>query len=1113
MRVLIEWAGRKGCAHMLCGCFSKKMAVDEFVAQPKEEESLSASSGEEEDDDDESSSTESEERRRDAALQRRALGHLGHQSLALPWRSWQEAARRRALMARTLAHLRHREMTRGWQAWLAHVEEAATHLERLKRATSRLRNGELNKGLGSWVAAVADRAARVAVLRVGVSRLRCRDLHRCWQSWLQFNAVVHIQQRVLAHAFHRELVLGLRTWTTFAANQSLRSESLINLMHRQAALVWRSWADWVQTRREWLTLIDRAKALMWQRGRRRALTSWHEFLRALSLARRVVGSGRSAEIARGFRAWVAVLVAREQALEILDNARGHFSRRRLVHSLTLWRDVGAATLRKCLLHLRSRVLSLGWRTWQQMASARAAFMAYLRRGFGWMSNRRLAAAWAAWCASCELWGRLDTVGTVAVHRMLKLERRRAWASWMERCREFELLSRALGSARNRLLSLAIVQWIAVSNELDAWWERRERVRGHMVRRGLVRGLGAWRDFLSFLRAARHLKNRRLSQAWRLWTLVASARAAALARIRRAGSAIANAELNLGWISWRAFCDAASAKAEKMLSAIRRFRNREVLKGWATWSAMAADGRTMRSCIMRALHRALAAGWSSWKQTVVERLATLHSMRKGAGRMLNRRVASAFAAWLDALTAQRRSMGLRRLLQLELSRGFNSWSLIVADRVAFRKRMEQLMPEAAPQKGGLLGWLVPQKPILQGALASLRYRELRRGWLGWRELCQRRHAKLNRLRRAVTRMIHRQVLKGWRSWRKLVHQLLVMRRAIGRGRNQSLSRGLGAWLRSLARQEGSARRHERVRGHMVRRGLVRGLGAWRDFLSFLRAARHLKNRQLSLAWRSWALQAAHARSILIRIEAPASRMLQRKAAQAFVSWLDGMEYFAERAAALQRSMTYMLNRELSRGWASWCWGCQMHKANREKMQKCLVRALSNSVSRGLMGWVDMAARRAALLQTLRKGVGYMLYRRLATNLAQWRRALTPLREVETVTLRLVALAADHLVLSSCARAFITWQDAYALLWHSRWLAVYPPNEPRRPTRNAMPLWAERLFDRAEERARARSGRVRPRKEPRKPSLKLAEPEVRPPKRKSVVTRLLLPPRRGAPIIRV
>ena len=56
----------------------------------------------------------------------------------------------------------------------------------------------------------------------------------------------------------------------------------------------------------------------------------------------------------------------------------------------------------------------------------------------------------------------------------------------------------------------------------------------------------------------------------------------------------------------------------------------------------------------------------------------------------------------------------------------------------------------------------------------------------------------------------------------------------------------------------------------------------------------------------------------------------------------------------------------------------------------------------------------------------------------------------------------------ARAFITWQDAYALLY--------------------LPLWAS-LFDRAEERARARSGRVRPRKEPRKPSLKLAEPEVR------------------------
>ena len=1096
---------------MLCGCLGKKKAVDDVaVPAPKVEESVEESSDEEEEDSS-GSSSQVPLHLHEEELLRRALGHLGKLELARAWRSWDELAKRRALVVRALARLQQRDTSRGWQSWREWQELHAHSLERMSGALRRLRSSELSKGLATWAEKAAERAAFLTELRIGFARLRSVDLHRGWRTWCEFGALTRTQQRILAHAFHRELAQGLRAWTGFAADRDVQQRALRKLVLRNTALGWRTWMEMAEERAAWLGMLGRARELMQQRERRRALRGWTEYLRAVDTAGRVLGRGRHMGAARGFGGWLEALEGRAAAEAKLERARSYYLRRGLVRALALWRDENLATLGMCLRHLRARGLSLGWRTWQEMAVECGEFLRVLRRGVGVFANRKLMVGLATWREVSLLLGRFEEVGAAALTRLITREKRRGWAGWVERARELELMYRTLGRARHRQLGRSLMQWTAACEQLAEWEERRERVRGRMSRRGLVAGLSSWRDYLSFVRAARHLKNRHLSRAWRMWVEKAAQRASALKRIRRAGSAIAHAELNLGWVSWREHWTAATQQADKMGSALRRLCNRELVRGWEAWLTMAAEGQAMRRCIVRAVNRALTAGWSTWQHIAEERASILQSLRHSVGRMANRRVATALAAWQGALTLQQQLSCLRRLLHLELLRGFNSWAVVVADRVAFRKRVERLLPDATPrqQQGGWLGWLMPSAPTLQAGFAGLRHRDLRRGWLGWLELSRHRHAQLERLRWALTSMTQRQKLKGWRSWQRLVQQMRLLRRAVGRGRNQGMARGFGAWRRVSERQQGSLRRRERVRGHIMRRGLVAGLSSWRDYLSFVRAARHLKNQELSRAWRTWAVRTHQILSTLSRIERSASRMLNRRAAQCFSSWLDGVAAATERATMVQRAATRLCKRELVRGWTSWCYGYEVQRAKREAMQRCLVRALNRSISRGFLGWIDMANHRSMLLQTLRRGVGYMLYRRLATNLAQWRRALTPLREAERVTIRLVALAADHLVLSSCARAFITWQDEFALLWRTRWLAVYPLKEPRRPTKTQLPSWAERLFERAEERARAKSGRVRPPREPRKPSLFWSsDPEASKAKRKKPVVNniMRLPPRR-------
>ena len=60
-----------------------------------------------------------------------------------------------------------------------------------------------------------------------------------------------------------------------------------------------------------------------------------------------------------------------------------------------------AGTRSVLLHLANRKLSFGWNSWVEMAAARRRPLELVRRGLGFLVNRKLVLAFMSWLGAVE----------------------------------------------------------------------------------------------------------------------------------------------------------------------------------------------------------------------------------------------------------------------------------------------------------------------------------------------------------------------------------------------------------------------------------------------------------------------------------------------------------------------------------------------------------------------------------------------------------------------------------------------------------------------------------------------------------------------------------------
>ena len=110
---------------------------------------------------------------------------------------------------------------------------------------------------------------------------------------------------------------------------------------------------------------------------------------------------------------VALLEQQQKAQEVRASARRgllHMMNRKLSAGWLSWAAMAAeqrdaidrqASTRSVLLHLANRKLSFGWNSWVAMAAARRRPLELVRRGLGFLVNRKLALAFMSWMGTIE----------------------------------------------------------------------------------------------------------------------------------------------------------------------------------------------------------------------------------------------------------------------------------------------------------------------------------------------------------------------------------------------------------------------------------------------------------------------------------------------------------------------------------------------------------------------------------------------------------------------------------------------------------------------------------------------------------------------------------------
>jgi len=237
------------------------------------------------------------------------------------------------------------------------ASERRKAMELIQRCLSFLKNRKLSAGWNSWLASAAEQRKAVAVLtsaRRGLLHLMHGKLTAGWNSWVAMAAerrkALGLLQSCLSFLKNRKLAPAFMSWlAALESEESARiARAVRHLMHRELSLGWVSWH-----------------------------AQWQEVVRKRSSASRGLLHLIHGKLSAGWLSWAAMAAEQRDAID------------------------RQASTRSVLLHLANRKLSFGWNSWVAMAAARRRPLELVRRGLGFLVNRKLALAFMSWMGTIE----------------------------------------------------------------------------------------------------------------------------------------------------------------------------------------------------------------------------------------------------------------------------------------------------------------------------------------------------------------------------------------------------------------------------------------------------------------------------------------------------------------------------------------------------------------------------------------------------------------------------------------------------------------------------------------------------------------------------------------
>lgn len=855
------------------------------------------------------------------------ISALSRHAMARGWRSllaWHtERQEQLATLRRGLAQMRNAAAARGWNAWREMAEDRAAELSQLHRAASHLANRSISIGFASWHAAAHARLHGPMVQ--AMSFLLNAQLSRSWQALIESSRLhafrLERTRKSTTSMLNHELRRGWMGWRSMAAEQEAQTGLLqrawMRFLDGQLSKGWASWAESTFEHVERMTKLRACVSRMINDRLARGFATWHDRVSCMQedptarAMRHLLHRGLSI----GFRAWEAAAAERSRLYRCLKKGLRMFTNRALVEGFLSWTSRAGRGKRRADKQAD-----------RMTGRAAAAFV-----------SRSFVKAWDAW--TDLIWERRRV--RKGLSRLINRQLSQGWSSWVSLVDERRAMRRGAGFLFQRKASMAMASWIDLveiehSHAVQAL--AKERALRHLLHRHLSRAMSAWCEHTSAVpredltaRAARHWLN---SSLLRYWQRIADA-AYHRALLKRGVHHLLERELSCGWSTWAQMATDRVEHLRLLRKGVSMMSNRRLLLGFVQWREEFTSRPDLRGhAVQHMLSRALARGWNSFCEWHAAASASRTTLRKGIGRLANRKAALAFAAWNDSVAKQmflrqRLRKGLSVILNGRLALGLRAWQRSMRSRHEDKYSYRML-----------------------GRAAQYFYNSrLAKTWEVW-EALRAFEAQQRRIKQVLLRVFNRKLAIGWSTWAYHVSAKKEMLQSL----QQSLSR-LGS------------------------RQLVQGLVTWQAYAanvpsdSSKRAAAHLMHRSLSRGFTSWRVMWEE----LVGMRKLMGRVFKRHLVMGFETW----KQVAIDRRRVQKSVRRLANLQLARAWLAWKLRLPELAITQSTLRRSIGHMLHQHLSRAFFTWTCMAAERSAHMQLLRKGAARFLQRHFALAFSIWR----------------------------------------------------------------------------------------------------------------------------------
>ena len=323
---------------------------------------------------------------------------------------------------------------------------------------------------------------------------------------------------------------------------------------------------------------------------------------------------------------------------------------------------------------------------------------------------------------------------------------------------------------------------------------------------------------------------------------------------------------------------------KLQRVVRYWRNGTIVPIFDAWKRVAKEQRETKLRTARLWrNQTMAAMWRSWVGMVEEVKHNRQVVAQVLGRIRNREIATAFAAWHNAVIeavaarnaeeeAERRrweiaAQALAKMLNRAVAVAFEGWKQSVEE-------------------------VKRNRDIVARVLGKMRMREAAQAYYAWCEVVEERKRNREIVAKIVGKMRMREAAQAYYAWCEMVeerkHNRDIVNKIVGKMRNRELALAFLTW------------RDTAVEAINERKEMFRKASNFATQL-FLDRERHLLMMVFD-AWRDQAQSSKHSR---FRASLIAARMLNSLLGRCFDAWLDYISIHVVEEKRILRRAAYAI----------------------------------------------------------------------------------------------------------------------------------------------------------------------------------------------------------------